>query len=223
MSCKGLNVKKEYQNSQTKKSSSFVVVGTLSVFSLLEPWLTDRLGHVDHGKSTLMGRLLYDLKIVNESTMRKYKKESDTIGKGSFHLAWVLDETPDERSRGITVDIATRFFETAKTRFCILDAPGHRDFVPNMIAGAGQADFAVLVIDSSTNSFESGLRGQTKEHALLVRTMGVKRVIVAVNKMDRANWSQERFNEIRTTVTAFLIKATYNPDLISFIPRSEGE
>lgn len=165
-----------------------------------------------------MGRLLYDLKVVDERSLHKLRKEAETIGKSSFALAWVMDQTSEERSRGVTVDIAMNNFETEKTRFTILDAPGHKDFIPNMIAGASQADFAVLVIDASTNSFESGLRGQTKEHALLVRSMGVQRLIVAVNKMDTVSWSQERFDEITREMNAFLTSASFSPKTVTFIP-----
>ncbi len=178
------------------------------------------LGHVDAGKSTLMGRLLYDLKVVDQRTIDKYRKEAEKMGKSSFALAWVLDQGTEERSRGVTIDIATNKFETGKTAFTILDAPGHRDFIPNMIAGASQADFAVLVIDASTGSFESGLRGQTKEHALLVRSMGVQRIIIAINKLDNVSWSEDRFVEISQQVSAFLTAAGFLSKNITFIPVS---
>ena len=177
-------------------------------------------GHVDAGKSTLMGRLLYDLKAIDQRTLDKYRKEAESIGKGSFAFAWVLDQGSEERARGVTIDIAQNKFETERTSFTILDAPGHRDFVPNMIAGASQADFAVLVIDASTGNFESGLRGQTKEHALLVRSIGVQRLIVAVNKMDVSDWSQARFDEIREQMQTFLSSAGYQSKNTSFVPCS---
>jgi elongation factor 1 alpha-like protein len=167
-----------------------------------------------------MGRLLFDLKAIDQRTMDKYRKEAERIGKGSFAFAWVLDQGTEERARGVTIDIATNNFETDKTSFTILDAPGHRDFVPNMIAGASQADFAVLVIDASTGNFESGLKGQTKEHALLVRSIGVQRIIVAVNKMDVADWSEARFEEIRQQMSGFLTSAGFQPKNIAFVPCS---
>lgn len=165
-----------------------------------------------------MGRLLYDLKVVNQRSVDKLKKEAENIGKSSFALAWVMDSTSEERARGVTVDIATNYFETEKTRFTILDAPGHRDFIPNMIAGASQADFAVLVIDASTNAFEAGLKGQTKEHALLVRSMGISRLIIAVNKMDTAGWAQSRFEEISQQMSAFLTAAGFQAKNVAFVP-----
>ncbi|KAJ5661937.1 HBS1-like protein [Penicillium maclennaniae] len=200
---KNLDVLAEYNKSKRKKSANFVVIG-----------------HVDAGKSTLMGRLLADQGAIDQRTLDRYRREAEKIGKGSFALAWVLDQGSEERARGVTIDIATNKFETESTAFTIVDAPGHKDFVPNMIAGASQADFAVLVIDSSTGKFESGLKGQTKEHALLVRSMGVQKIVVAVNKMDTVQWNKDRFEEIEQQIFSFLTTAGFHEKNIAFIPCS---
>lgn len=213
---KHLNVLDELHKSGMKRMANFVVVGKCSRHHFHA--FTDHAGHVDHGKSTLMGRLLYDLKVIDQRSIDKLRKEAETIGKSSFALAWVMDETSEERSRGVTVDIATNYFETDKSRFTILDAPGHKDFIPNMISGSSQADFPVLVIDASTNSFEAGLKGQTKEHILIARSMGMQHIIVAVNKMDTVSWSKGRFDEITKKMTAFLTDASFIEKRITFIP-----
>ncbi|KAI6284469.1 hypothetical protein MCOR21_008561 [Pyricularia oryzae] len=200
---KNLDVLGEYEKSIKKKNASFVVVG-----------------HVDAGKSTMMGRLLLDMNVVDDRTISKYKKEAEAMGKGSFALAWVLDSTSDERAHGVTIDIAKSRFETESTIFTILDAPGHQDFVPNMIAGASQADFAILVIDATVGAYERGLKGQTKEHAQLIRSIGVSRIIVAVNKLDATNWSQDRFNEISDGMSGFMSALGFQMKNISFIPLS---
>jgi len=146
------------------------------------------------------------------------------MGKASFKYAWVLDKLKAERERGITIDIALWKFETQKYYFTIIDAPGHRDFIKNMITGTSQADVAVLVIASGTGEFEAGIakNGQTREHALLAYTLGVKQMIVLVNKMDdkSVNWSEERFTEIKNEVSSFVKKIGYNPDNIPFVPIS---
>lgn len=181
------------------------------------------IGHVDAGKSTLMGRMLYDAGAVDKHLVEKYKRESSTVGKGSFAFAWVMDQTAEERNRGVTIDIAASDFETSTTKFTIIDAPGHRDFVPNMIAGSSQAECAVLVVDAATDAFEAGfdLDGQTKEHAILARSLGVEHIVVAVNKLDTVAWSQDRFDEIRVQLNEFLSKTVgFDKSRISFVPTS---
>lgn len=180
------------------------------------------IGHVDAGKSTLMGRLLCDLGEVSQKTLHKYEQESKKIGKQSFMYAWVLDEIGEERVRGITMDVGRAQFETKTKRIIILDAPGHADFIPNMITGAGQADVALLVVDATRGEFESGfdLGGQTREHALLVRSLGVSQLAVAVNKLDTSNWSQERFNEITKKLKSFLKQAGFKDSDVLYVPCS---
>lgn len=167
-----------------------------------------------------MGRLLVDQKYVDERTVEKYRRLAEKTGKQSFALAWVMDQREEERERGVTIDIATNHFETDKTKFTILDAPGHRDFVPNMIAGASQADFAILVIDGNTGAYEKGLKGQTREHVLLLRSLGVQRLVVAVNKLDMVGWSKDRFDEISQQVGGFLTGLGFLEKHVTFVPIS---
>lgn len=180
------------------------------------------IGHIDAGKSTLVGRLLYDLKVVDLKTVEKLKRESKKLGKSSFHFAWILDQTSEERERGVTMDLGINYFETSLRRYTILDAPGHKDFVPNMIAGAAQADLALLVIDASYGSFESGFiaHGQTREHVILARSLGIQKIIVAVNKLETTNWSQERYEDIKTQMLQFFIYKGFQESNIFFIPCS---
>ncbi|XP_010963911.2 HBS1-like protein isoform X2 [Camelus bactrianus] len=180
------------------------------------------IGHVDAGKSTLMGHLLYLLGNVNKRTMHKYEQESKKAGKASFAYAWVLDETGEERERGVTMDVGMTKFETTTKVITLMDAPGHKDFIPNMITGAAQADVAVLVVDASRGEFEAGFEtgGQTREHGLLVRSLGVTQLAVAVNKMDQVNWQQERFQEITGKLGHFLKQAGFKENDVAFIPTS---
>ncbi|XP_031356184.1 HBS1-like protein isoform X2 [Photinus pyralis] len=180
------------------------------------------IGHVDAGKSTLMGHLLCALGQVNQKTMHKYEQESRKVGKQSFMYAWVLDETGEERNRGITMDVGRSQFETETKLVTLLDAPGHKDFIPNMISGAGQADVALLVVDATRGEFETGFDfgGQTREHALLVRSLGVGQLAVAINKLDTVMWSQERFNEIVQKLKVFLKHAGFKESDVAFVPCS---
>ena len=172
------------------------------------------IGHVDHGKSTTVGRLLYDTKNVDEQTMRKLKEKAQQLGKSGFEFAFVMDNLKEEQERGVTIDLAHRKFETPKYYFTIIDAPGHKDFIKNMITGASQADAGVLVVSANPGD---GVQAQTKEHVFLARTLGVNQLIIYVNKMDMAKYSEARFNEVKEQVSALLKSVGYKPDQIPFL------
>lgn len=181
------------------------------------------LGHVDAGKSTLGGSILYASGMVDERTMDKYKRESKELGRESWYLSWALDQTKEERSKGKTVEVGRGFFETEKRRYSILDAPGHKTYVPNMVSGASQADVGVLVISARKGEYETGFEkgGQTREHAVLAKTQGINKLIVVVNKMDdpTVEWSQDRYNECLAKLTIFLKGLGYNPKTdLTFMP-----
>jgi len=182
------------------------------------------IGHVDSGKSTSTGHLIYKCGGIDKRTIEKFEKEAAEMGKGSFKYAWVLDKLKAERERGITIDISLWKFESTKFYVTIIDAPGHRDFIKNMITGTSQADCAVLVVAAGVGEFEAGIskNGQTREHALLAYTLGVKQMIVAVNKMDSTEppYSEKRYEEIKAEVSSYVKKIGWNPDAIAFVPIS---
>jgi elongation factor 1-alpha len=182
------------------------------------------IGHVDSGKSTTTGHLIYKCGGIDKRTIEKFEKEANEMGKGSFKYAWVLDKLKAERERGITIDIALWKFETKKFYFTIIDAPGHRDFIKNMITGTSQADCAILMIAGAQGEFEAGYakNGQTREHALLAYTLGVKEMIVCINKMDdkTVNYDEKRYTEIAEELKKFLTKCGYKTAKIPFVPIS---
>jgi elongation factor 1-alpha len=182
------------------------------------------IGHVDSGKSTTTGHLIYKCGGIDKRTIEKFEKEATEMGKGSFKYAWVLDKLKAERERGITIDIALWKFETKKYYFTIIDAPGHRDFIKNMITGTSQADCAILIVAAGVGEFEAGYakNGQTREHALLAYTLGVKQMVVCVNKMDdkSVGYGQKRYDEIKDELKKFLKKCGYDEKKIPFVPIS---
>ncbi|KAF0303049.1 Eukaryotic peptide chain release factor GTP-binding subunit ERF3A [Amphibalanus amphitrite] len=173
------------------------------------------IGHVDAGKSTIGGQIMYLTGMVDKRTLEKYEKEAKEKNRETWYLSWALDTNLEERDKGKTVEVGRAYFETEKKHFTILDAPGHKSFVPNMIGGASQADLAVLVISARKGEFETGFDrgGQTREHAMLVKTAGVKHLVVLVNKMDdhTVNWSEQRYNECKDKLMPYLKKCGFNP------------
>ncbi|KAI1129896.1 P-loop containing nucleoside triphosphate hydrolase protein [Nemania abortiva] len=180
------------------------------------------LGHVDAGKSTLGGSILYATGMVDERTMDKYKREAKELGRESWWLSWALDLTKEERSKGKTVEVGRGFFETDKRRYSILDAPGHKTYVPSMIGGAAQADVGVLVISARKGEYETGFEkgGQTREHAMLAKTSGVNKLVVVINKMDDPTvmWSHDRYKECTTKLAQFLKGVGYNKGDVFYMP-----
>ncbi|MFC1696956.1 translation elongation factor EF-1 subunit alpha [Nanoarchaeota archaeon] len=173
------------------------------------------IGHVDHGKSTTVGRLLFDSGNIDEQTLRKLKDKAQELGKSGFEFAFVMDNLKEERERGVTIDLAHKQFLTDKYYFTIIDAPGHKDFIKNMITGASQADVAVLVVAANDS-----VMAQTREHAYLSKVLGVQQIIIAVNKMDikGVEYSEERYNKVKKEVGELLTSVGFKADEIPFIP-----
>ena len=180
-------------------------------------------GHVDQGKSTIIGHLLVDLKVIDERTIEKYAEESEKTGKGdTFKYAWVMDNLKDERERGVTIDLAFKKFESKKYDFTLIDAPGHRDFIKNMITGASEADCAVLVLSAKPGETDTAIApgGQAREHAFLLKTLGVGQIIVAINKMDDSNFAEDAYNAAVEKGKGLIKSCGYKADEVAFIPVS---
>jgi len=173
------------------------------------------VGHVDAGKSTVIGQLFFQTGGISEQEMKKLKEEAEKQGKQGFEFAYFIDSIKEERERGLTIDLAYRKIITQKFEVTVIDAPGHKDFVKNMITGASQADSAFLVI-----AVQSGIQPQTKEHLWLLRTMGVKNLAVLVNKMDEVNYDEDKFNKVKEDVATLLKQVGYNPEEVPFLATS---
>ncbi|MEM3227391.1 MAG: GTP-binding protein, partial [Candidatus Micrarchaeaceae archaeon] len=174
------------------------------------------IGHVDHGKSTTVGRLLFETGAISDRDMDKYRELAKQYNKPTFEFAFVMDAQKEERERGITIDIAHKEFQTAKYYFTIIDAPGHKDFVKNMITGSSQADAAVLVIGAA-----EGIGKQTREHTILANVLGIEQIIIGINKMDAVNYDKQKYEEIKKQMTDLLKSLGYKGlDTTVFVPYS---
>ncbi len=182
------------------------------------------IGHVDHGKSTSIGHMFYDAGAIPEKKLKDFEAEAKALGRESFKYAWILDKLKEERERGVTIDLAFYELETKKNVFTVIDSPGHRDFVKNMVTGASQADGAILMISAKRGEYEAGTNpgGQTREHAFLAKTLGVNQIVVAINKMDDAtvNWEQNRYEEVKDGIGKLLKTVGYKIDDVHFVPTS---
>ncbi|PIT85060.1 translation elongation factor EF-1 subunit alpha, partial [Candidatus Micrarchaeota archaeon CG10_big_fil_rev_8_21_14_0_10_45_29] len=173
------------------------------------------IGHVDHGKSTTVGRILYETGALSEQQLRKLKEEAEKVGKATFEFAFTMDTLKEERERGVTIDLSHKEFNTAKYDFTIIDAPGHRDFVKNMITGASQADAAVIVC-----SAKDGVQAQTKEHAFLAKVLGISQFVIGINKMDAVEWKEDAYNTVVAELKGLLKNVGYKVDEIPYVPYS---
>ena len=172
------------------------------------------IGHVDAGKSTTVGRLMYDSGILSEQDLRKLKERAQSLGKAGFEFAFVMDNLKEEQERGVTIDLSHRKFVTSKYEFTIIDAPGHKDFIKNMITGTSQADAAFLVVAATDDE----LQPQTKEHLFLAKTLGIKELNIVINKMDAVKYDQAKFNKLKGKLEELLGRVGWKKDKVHFIP-----
>ena len=194
--------------------------GLVEVDQKREPCSMVFIGHVDAGKSTICGNLMYMMGVVDARTIEKYKAEAKEKGRDSWWLAYVMDVSDDEKAKGKTVEVGRAQFDTPNKKYTIFDAPGHKNYVPNMIMGAALADVGGLVISARKGEFEAGFEkeGQTREHALLAKSLGVQKLVVIVNKMDECKWAKSRWDEIQTKLTPFLRKTGYKDEDVIYVP-----
>lgn len=193
---------------------------TFEVDTTREPCSIVFIGHVDHGKSTISGNLMYLMGVVDQRTIDKYKQEAKDKGRDSWWLAYVMDVSDEEKAKGKTIEVGRAQFDTEHKKYTIFDAPGHKNYVPNMIMGAALADLGGLVISARKGEFEAGFDkdGQTREHAQLAKSLGVQKLIIIVNKMDDAKWSEDRYNEIKEKLKPFLNKTGYSDSDLIWVP-----
>lgn len=178
------------------------------------------IGHVDAGKSTISGQIMYKMGVIDDRTIQKFKEEAKSKGRDSWWLAYVMDVSDDEKAKGKTVEVGRAQFDTKNKKYTLFDAPGHKNYVPQMIMGASMADFGGLVISARKGEFEAGFEkdGQTREHAQLAKSLGIQKLIVIINKMDDARWSKERYDEIYAGLRPFLNKTGYKDSDLIWVP-----